>query len=440
MKGVPTRFARRGGRNLAYQIVGEGERSVVFEWTTFISIDLVDDHPPAAAFLERLSRLGRVLVYDRYGIGLSDPVTDAGEMTQAELALDLLAIADDAGIAQMDLVSELYRTPVALEAAVAAPVRFNNLVLIDPVARVSWAPDFPLGRTERQNEELVNAVLAGTASTLSFAQGPSDPVTREWFDRAGRHGASPRTAQSIYRSYSGYDTRELLAQLQVRTLVVERSRMLPSGPSQARWIADWLEDVSLVSLAPELATRSWYELADELLDPIERFLTGVGGAPPAHRVLATLLFTDVVGSTQAVAELGDERWQALLTRHDELLAEAVRRHDGTRVVSTGDGVLARFPGPSAAVACARSVRAGVAELGLQVRAAVHAGEVEQRDSGDIAGLTVHVASRLLGVAGPGEIVISQVAAALLAGIELDLRPGPSHQLRDIAGTWPTLLA
>lgn len=439
MRGVPTCFVRRGDHNLAYQVIGDGERTVVFEWTTFISIDLVDEHPPAAAFLARLAQLGRLLVYDRHGVGLSDPVTpaDVEVMTTHAQALDLVAILDAAGIEDFDLVSEMFRTPVAVEVAAMVPERLRHLVLIDPIVRVQPAPDFPFGSSDEENQRLVKTVLAGTADATRGVQGPLDGPEREWFDRAGRHGASPRTAEVIYFSYAGYDVRHLLDEVRTPTMVVGRAGQLPIGRSQMAWIAARLEDV-VVEQLPE-SDASWYALGDDLLGPIERFLTGVSGVASSTRVLSTVMFTDVVGSTHTLAEVGDERWRDLLTRHDEIVAEATRRVGGRIVVTTGDGVLASYPGPSAAIACARAIRDAVGELGLEVRAAIHAGEVEQRGA-DIAGMTVHVAARLLGEAASGAILVSGVAASLLAGTDVGLVDGPTLALRDVPGEWATALA
>jgi class 3 adenylate cyclase len=439
MRGAPTRFARRGEHNLAYQVIGDGGRAVVFEWTTFISIDLIEEHQPAADFLARLAQLGQLVVYDRHGVGLSDPVTsaDGDALTTRAQALDLLAVLDHAGIQDVDVVSEMFRTPVAVELAALAPERVRHLVLIDPIVRVQPAPDFPFGSSVEESERLVEHVLAGTADATRGVQGPTDGPERDWFDRAGRHGASPRTAEAIYRSYSEYDVRSLLGAVTVPTLLIGRAERLPIGRSQLEWIATQLPDASVEQLA--MTNASWYELADELLGPIEHFLTGVSGLAPSSRVLSTVMFTDVVGSTHTLAEVGDGRWRELLTRHDEIVAEATRRAGGRIVVTTGDGVLASYPGPSAAIACARAIRDAVNELGLELRAAIHAGEVEQRGA-DIAGLAVHVASRLLGAAAPGAILVSGVAAALLAGTDAGLMPGPTLTLRDVPGEWTTACA
>ncbi|MDH3755488.1 MAG: adenylate/guanylate cyclase domain-containing protein [Acidimicrobiia bacterium] len=424
-------YARNGDIHLAFQTLGTGERDVVFDIGGFIPVSLVWDYPPLAAFLRRLSSLGRLIIYDRRGVGFSDPVSRSDPGTTAQLADDLITVLDSCESASATVIAEGFNTAPLIEAAVTSPDRFDGLVLSEPVVRTRRSPDFPYGVAEENSQAIVDAVLGGDESELTSPTPAADRDLRAFLDRAGRLGASPASARAIYLSYGSLDVIHRLHEVTQPTLILWRPDALLLGRPQAEFVADAIPDSKIVAL-PGIDFFSFAGDTDAVLSEIEEFVTGVRGAAPVDRVLGVMMFTDIVGSTELAAEVGDDQWRSLLDQHDQLLGEALDRFDGVMINEAGDGVLATFPTPSRAIGCAGAFRAALAGIGLSLRAGVHVGEVERRGD-DIGGIAVNMASRIMAAAAPGAIYVSDVVPSLVRGSEAAFESVGMLTLRGIPG-------
>ncbi len=420
-------YARSGGVHLAYQTLGSGPRDVVYRIGGFIPLSVVWSYPPLAAFLRRLAGLGRLILFDGRGVGLSDPVTMGAAGTTDDLADDLIAVLDACESESAVVIAAGFNSAPSVTAAVRRPERIERLVLVNPVVRTRWAPDFPLAPTVEEAEAVVEQVLTGDGMPAP-ADGEDEALTR-FLERAGREGASPGSARAIYTSYGDIDIRELLPQVTQPTLVLWRPGADALGRPQAPYLADHVPGAQLVDL-PGGEFFAFVGETEPLLAEIEQFVSGVAGARAPDRVLRVMLFSDIVGSTEVAAQVGDEAWRRLLDRHDQIVAEALERFGGTTVNPTGDGILATFPSPSAAVGCAVAMADALAGLDLAVRFGVHVGEVELRGD-DIGGLGVNLAARVMGAAASGEIAVSDAVPTLVRGSGLSFESLGRQQLRGV---------
>jgi len=326
---------------------------------------------------------------------------------------------------------------MALLFAAAHPERTRALVLVATYARITACPDYPIGMPTEQLYESVHYLEPGWGTGVGLGGwAPSvaaDSGAREFFARLQRMGASPGAAMALMSSYMDIDVRPALPLVHAPTLVMHRigDRMVPV--SLGRYLADHIEGARLVEL-PGTDHFWWTEDTDQILGEAEEFLTGARSVPEADRVLASVLFTDIVGSTRRAVELGDREWRLLLNRHDSLAEREVTRHGGRVIKTTGDGVLATFDGPARSVRCAQALNDGAQALGIVLRAGVHTGEVERRGD-DIAGLGVNIASRIEALAQPGEILVSRTVTDLVAGSGLDFDDRGEHALKGVPGRW-----
>ena len=317
------------------------------------------------------------------------------------------------------------------------PDRVNALVLYGTFSRLLRAPDYPLGVTEEQLSTLVEVSAKGWGKGVGLgAWAPSrrgDVDLRRWWALLQRVAASPGMVRNIFALYPQLDIRDVLPAIQVPTLVLHRRADRMVRPEMGRYLADRIPGAKFVEL--DGADHLFFTGdTDTLLDEIEEFLTGVRPQPSVQRVLATVLFTDIVDSTKRAVELGDERWKELLGRHDVQVRRQLERFHGREVNTTGDGFLARFDGPARAIRCAMAIRDVLRSLGLEVRAGVHTGEVELRDD-DISGIAVHIAARVAAAAGPGEVLVSRIVVDLVAGSGLSFAARGEHALKGVAGEW-----
>ena len=337
--------------------------------------------------------------------------------------------------------------PVALFVAATQPQRVRAVVLINSYARLLRAPDYPAGLPPEVFDRFVDALVEPAGDDRMVGQfvddlplmAPSraaDAMFREWWQQAGHRGASPATARAMHVLASGTDVRDLLPRVQCPVLVVHAAanRYVRSG--HAEYLEAHLPNANLAEIASgdHLAWTDDIDVAGE----IEEFLTGTRHAPPTNRRLATVVFTDIVESTQAVGRLGDRRWRDQLDRHDLVIRRQLQRFGGRLVKTTGDGALATFDGPAQAIQCATGIRDALAQIGITIRTGIHVGEIEDRGD-DIAGIAVHTAERICSTAGPGEIVVSRTVADLATGSNITLRDRGEHELKGIPGTWHLLL-
>jgi class 3 adenylate cyclase len=429
-----TRFAvTRDGDRVAYQVIGNGPIDVIVTRMPIFPVDLMWDEPRLVRFLTRLSSFCRHVWFDARGTGASDPIalTEGGLMeSQVE---DMLAVIDEVGCERVVALSTSGNTAGVLFAA-THPERTSAVVLANSSVRVRRADDFPEGWSDEELEHGVSTRVATGHQSVEFVA-PSlagDAQFRQWFERAARLAVSPK--EELGRLTNAIDSvwgSGAVASVRAPTLVVYR-RGLPHVGTY-RYTADHIPGAQCVELdGDDLLVFAGD--ADALVDAIEEFLTGQLSPPPADRVLATVLFTDVVDSTPHAARVGDRRWRELLAAHDAVVRTQLDRFRGQEIRSTGDGVLATFDGPARAIRCACAIRDALGALGLEVRAGLHTGEIELRGD-DIAGIAVHVGQRVSAHAGAGEVLVSRTVADLVAGSDIELRDHGEHELKGVPGTW-----
>jgi class 3 adenylate cyclase/pimeloyl-ACP methyl ester carboxylesterase len=438
-----TQYAKKGDVHIAYQIVGEGNTlDLVLVSTWFSHVEARWDLPGYVHYLRRLSSFSRLISFDKHGIGLSDPIRSKELPPREDWMDDVSAVMDAVGLERAAIVGAGEASPMAELFAATYPERTSALVLLNATARASAAPGYEIGASPEVQEGLVSMVEEtwGRGDIIA-AINPSlagDSAAVEAWGRFFRLSASPATAAAVIRMLFELDVREVLPAIRVPTLVVHRQDNPIVTVDQGRYVADQIPGAKFVAVP-----GADYGLAigdiDVVIDEVEEFLTGSRPAHATDRVLATVLFTDIVDSTPRAVELGDARWRELLERHDELARAEVARFGGTISDFTGDGLLATFEGPARAVRCAFALRDRLRMLGLQMRAGLHTGEVERRSEG-IAGIGVHIAARVNGLAGAGEVLVSRTVRDLVTGSGLSFVERGTHTLKGVPDQWEILEA
>ncbi|HLI72633.1 MAG TPA: adenylate/guanylate cyclase domain-containing protein [Acidimicrobiales bacterium] len=428
------------GGHLAYCTLGSGSVDLLLMSGELISIDTMPDEPRYAACLDRLASFSRVICFDQRGVGLSDPVPLGAPPTVEQWALDARAVLDAAASESTIVLAATDAGMAALLLAATHPERITRLVLFNAYARSLWAPDFPWGHEPGAYESTADAVTdtspAGGDVDLLSVLAPSvhlERPFRDWWDRAGHRGASPTVARAIWNAYSQTDARPALSAIHVPTLVLHRIGNAWTKADHGRYIADNIEN-SVFVLLPGADDLWWVGDTDGLIDQIEEFVTGHPALARSNRLLAAVLFTDIVGSTEQAAALGDQIWKERLDQHDDAVGRQLVRFGGRLVKTTGDGALATFDGPARAIHCARAIRDAVGRLGLELRAGLHIGEVERRGA-DVSGIAVHLAQRIEAVAATGEILVSRTVVDLVAGSGIEFEDRGEEELKGIPGTW-----
>jgi class 3 adenylate cyclase len=411
-------------------VFGDGDLDVLVAATHFLPVDLLEDEPRVVQFLQRLSSFARHIWFDFRGTGGSDGIASTEERLLESWVEDMLAVADDAHCERV-AVLQLGGVGIGPLFAATYPERTAAMVLVNTTARTRWAEDYPQGLTDQQLDEML-AVDAEQLFTLDTMV-PSlvdDVAFRHWYERALRLGAPPETRRRRAIAAMNTDVRGVLDAVQTPTLVVSR----PDSPTtpQRRYLTERIAGARFI----ELPGRDYLAFVDSapILDATEEFLTGHRGEAEPDRVLATVLFTDLVASTPQAAAMGDRRWRNQLATHDALVRTQLDRFRGRQIKSTGDGVLATFDGPGRAVCCACAIRDALRAVGLEVRAGLHTGEIELRGD-DIAGIAVVIGQRISTYAGPGEVLVSRTVADLVAGSNIELQPYGEHELKGVLGTW-----
>ncbi len=438
--GVPqTKYAKNGDTHLAYQVVGEGVLDLVMIESWVHHVEAFWEVPELARQRRRLAAIGRLIIFDRRGTGLSDPVPlDDLPDLETQVA-DICAVMDAAGSKQAAILGFTEGGPLALLLAASQPQRCRALVLFNTAARMSATDDYPWGAPE----EVLLDVVRHQAESWTEANSehvarltPSrvdDPHFAEQLARLGRNAVRPGAVAHYYEQSVLTDVRELLPLIQAPTLVLQRAHDQIVRREVGQYLARYIPDARYVEL--DGVDHVWFtENADEVVGEIEEFLTGTRASQDPDRRLATILFTDIVGSTARAAELGDTRWRTLLDEHDAIVRQEIARFDGDEIDSTGDGFLATFDGPGRAIRCARAIRDALARVGIEVRAGVHTGEVEVRGE-RIGGLAVHIGARVAATGGAGEIVVSSTVKDLLVGSGLTFADRGEHELKGVPGTW-----
>lgn len=432
-----TRYARSGDLNIAYQVFGEGPDLVyVPGWVS--NIEIMWEDPVLAGIVRRLARFARVITFDKRGTGMSDRVDEAALPALEERMDDVRAVMDAAGSERATILGHSEGGNLASLFAATFPERTAGLILVSSYAKRIRSDDYPWAPTleEREAEtrhaeqtwgnpaELEDATLGARAGEDAF---------REWAARYLRLGASPKAAATLLRMNTQMDTRAILPSIRVPTLALYRKGDTSVKVDEGRWIAAQIPNARFVEL-PGHSHFFWAEDPTPILDEIEEFVTGVREAAVPERVLATVVFTDIVGSTDLAAEHGDREWRALLERHNDVIRRQLELYRGQERGTAGDGFLATFDGPARAVRAARAIRDAVRPLGIEIRSGVHTGEVEMVGS-DIAGIAVHIGARIAGLAGPGQVLVSRTVKDLVVGSDLVFEDRGTHQLKGVPGDW-----
>jgi pimeloyl-ACP methyl ester carboxylesterase len=402
----------------------------------FVSnLELAWEHPPYERFMRRLSAFARVIVFDKRGSGLSDPVDRAA--TIEERNDDIRAVMDAVGSERADLFGMSEGANMAGVFAASFPERVSGLVLYGPYARASPAEDFPWGipreireiATRDPEEETWGVGLSLALLAPSRLQ---DEALVRWWGRFERQSMSPAMALEIIRLNMDVDIRAVLPSIRVAPLVIHcTDDVIPV--EGARWLAEQIPDAQFVEL-PGDEHWPWVTNPDPALDEVEQFLTGVRHEHEPDRVLTTILFTDIVESTERAAALGDTRWRDLLQQHDRLVRRELDRHRGREVKTLGDGMLATFDGPARGIGCARAICDQAQSIGVEVRAGLHSGEVDLVN-GDVGGIAVHIGARVAGQAGSGEVLVSSTVKDLVVGSGLTFADRGAHSLKGAPGEW-----
>lgn len=431
-----TRYAKSGDVSIAYQVLGDGPFDLVHVPMFVSNLELQWEDPAERRYYERLASFCRLIMFDKRGTGLSDRVALA---TLEERMDDLRAVMDDVGSQRAAVFGSSEGGALAVLFAATYPERVSALVLYGAFPRMAWAPDYPDGIPEEAWPEIERTIVEnwgrGQEGGLLDVLTPdraNDPAWRKAHGRWERLSASPGAAVAILRMCFQIDIRDLLPAIQVPTLVIHRTSDLAHAMG-SRYMGALIPGSKVVEL-PGNDYFPYLGDQDAILDEIEEFLTGDRPVHAPDRSLATLLFTDIVSSTERAAALGDDQWTRTLDRHDALVAHEVERHRGRRINTTGDGMLATFDGPARAVRCAQSVCEVVRSLGIEVRAGLHTGEIELRGA-DIGGIAVHIGQRVSALAGPGEVLVSSTVKDLVAGSGIVFADRGSHVLKGVPDEW-----
>jgi class 3 adenylate cyclase len=436
--GPRTRYARNGDVSLAYQVFGEGERDILVTFGWIGSFQSAWEDPGQARWLERLGRLGRVILWDKRGTGLSERVAPDRLPTLEERMDDMRVVLDAAGSERAVLFGISEGGSLSALFVASHPERVSGLIICGGFARTlhgdgyDWAPTRAV--VDRFNER-IEATWGDNADWLLKLWAPSvadDPVARDQWNRMMVLGATPTAAVAWLDMAQETDVRHILPAIRLPTLVLHRRDDRIVDVRHGRYLAEHIPGARYVELPG--ADHLWWIGGDDILDAVETYLTGAPAAHEPDRVLATVMFTDLVGSTNRAAELGDRRWRDLVGAHDRLVRSRLERYRGREVKTLGDGFLATFDGPGRAIRCACDIRDDVRSLDLELRAGLHTGECEVAGE-DISGIAVSIGARVGAKAGAGEVLVSQTVKDLVAGSGLSFEDRGQHELKGVPGSW-----
>jgi pimeloyl-ACP methyl ester carboxylesterase len=442
----PVHYAKSGDVHIAYTVAGEGPFDLVLI-PGFISHLHQSWSPPLEHSMRRLASFSRFIVFDKRGTGLSDPIA---EVPSLEVRMDdVRAVMDAAGSERAAFFGFSEGGAMSMLFATTHPERTHSLVLWGAMARTTYAPDYPfappLEAYEEARDELVLPYFG--SGTMAEIFTPSMAYSPEFLEQtAGEEvgdkvrmaqeeqaGASPGAMLKIIEMYLDTDVRNIVPLIKVPTLILHAYGDRVVNVRHGRWLAEHIPGAKFIEL-PGSDHGFWYTNPDPVLDEVQEFLTGVRPEPEPDRVLATVMFTDIVGSTEKAAELGDHRWRDLLDEQERRIRSELARHRGTEVKTTGDGFLATFDGPARAIRCGQAVAEAVRPLGLQARVGLHSGEIERRGA-DVAGIGVHIASRVGALAGPSEVLVSETVRGLVAGSGIAFEERGEHELKGVPDRW-----
>jgi pimeloyl-ACP methyl ester carboxylesterase len=433
-----TRYAKTpDGVSIAYQVVGDGPLDLVWVPGWVSHVEAIWDEPSAARFLERLASFSRLILFDKRGTGMSDRVPTADLPTLEQRMSDLLTVCDQVGSERAALLGVSEGAPLCVLFGATYPDRTTAIVLLGGFAREVVDDGYPWGYTREGVDAFLEEVARDWGGPVGLdIRAPSragDERFRANWARYLRMGASPSAVLALVKMNAEIDVRSVLDACRVPTLVLHRTGDRAVPVELGRYLAEKIPGAKLVEL-PGDDHLPWVGDTDAILGEIEQFLTGVRHDREPSRVLATVLFTDIVSSTEQAARLGDQRWGDLLQAHHAAVREQLLRFDGRELGTAGDGFLAIFDGPARAVRCAQAIVAAVRPLGLEIRAGLHTGEIELAGD-DVHGLAVHIGARIAALAGPGEILVSRTVKDLVVGSGLAFRERGREVLKGVPDAW-----
>jgi len=433
-----TRYASCSEVDIAYQTLGDGPTDVLVLPGPSIPIDTIDAEPSMYRFHRRLASFSRVIRIDQRGVGMSSRVSQ-DVIGPKFWAQDAIAVMDAVGSEQATILAPGFASMTGLVLAADYPERVSNLVIINGAARTLRADDYPMGFEIVDEDPYTTVAMEPDAVDQGFDMlgfiAPSmvdDHAFRGWWDMAGNRAASPSMARAIILTVRHCDVRDTLDRISAPTLVLHREDSEFCPVDNGRYIAEHISGARFVEL-PGADALYWVGDTAPMLDEIEEFVTGVRGSF-ADRVLTTIMFTDIVGSTERAAQLGDGRWRNLLDNHDTLVRHELERFGGLEVNTAGDGFVASFPSPSAAIACADALIDAIQVLNIEIRVGIHAGEVEVRGD-DVAGMAVHIGARVAALAGPSEVLVSSTVRDIVTGSRHRFADRGEHNLKGVPGQW-----
>jgi pimeloyl-ACP methyl ester carboxylesterase len=437
----PTQYAKAGDFHIAYQVVGEGPIDVMFVPGLVSNIELAWEEPLQSSFLKGLASFSRLILFDKRGTGLSDPVPVDRPPTLEDRMADIDAVLDAVGSERVSLFSLSEGGSTSALFGATHPDRTTSLVLWGATPRIAWAEDWPWGTTREQGIAQLKSLEAGNFGEyfgvdFFVPSVAGDAQFERWWSRASRLGASPGMWISLLKTNGATDVRDVLPTITVPTLVIHREGDQVVDVRSSEYMAAQIPGAKLVVL-PGGDHWPWVGDADSVLDEVQQFLVGTRPKARVDRFLTTVLFTDIVDSTVKAADVGDSAWSKLLTVHDEFSKDELGRFGGEWIKGTGDGMLAIFDGPGRAIMCARSLLNRAQESGIHLRAGLHTGEAERRGQ-DVAGMAVHIAARLSALAAPDEVVVTSTVRDLVAGSGLEFEDRAKTELKGVPGEWELL--
>ena len=432
-----TRYVRSGDANIAYQVVGDGPFDLIWVPGWISNVEVSWEVPEYARFLTRLASFSRLILFDKRGTGLSDGVSVEHLPGLEQRMDDVRAVLEAAGSTNAAVFGASEGGNLSMLFAATYPERVRALVLAAVYAKRLWSPDYPWAPTPEERARHGVEVEQNWSGDMDLAQmapgALGDPALLRRITTFFRRSASPGAAAALLRMNTAIDTRSVLPTISVPTLLLCRAGDRDVSVEEERWIAGQIPRSTFVEL-PGDDHLPWLGDTDALLDEVEVFLTGERRRPDPQRWLATVLFTDIVDSTATAAALGDRHWHELHERHHALVRRELDRFGGKEIDTAGDGFFATFDGPARAVRCASAIEEAVGDLGLEVRAGVHTGEVELVD-GKVGGIAVHIGARVAHEAGPGEVLVSSTVKDLVVGSGLRFREHGRTTPKGVPGEW-----
>lgn len=430
-----TNYAKSGDVSIAYQVLGKGVVDLVYVMGWVSNIEYYWQESLMNHFLKRLSSFSRLIVFDKRGTGLSDKVTELPTLEQR--MDDVRAVMDAAGSEKAALLGVSEGGPMCALFAATYPERTTALIMYGSYAKRIRSDDYPWAPTNEQREVFYDTLKSGWGGVVDLDDlAPSvmnDERFKQWWASYLRHSASPADALALAKMNTEIDIRHILTAIHVPTLIMHRSGDGDSPVDGSRYMAQQIPNAKFIELTG-VDHLPWVGDAEKLLNEIEIFLTGELHPVEPDRILATCLFTDIVGSTEKAQSLGDERWRSLLQSHNEVVRNQLRHYRGREVKTTGDGFLATFDGPARAVRCACAIRDELRQMGIEIRAGLHTGECEIMDN-DIGGISVHIAARIMSKASAGEVFSSGTVKDLVAGSGIKFESRGLFSLKGVPGNW-----